>query len=192
MFHRWVRDNRVQLHLGAQAGNLTFMTAEFPFFAKVYRRLLEASRSYKKGWEAAFFNAHNDFTWQSNVLLAPLIPTDDDDKVRRKIGATATYLDIWLMRRAVNYTRVGYSSVSYAMWLLCRDIRCKSLTKLLDILTEKLVADDMNFEGNESKGRRGIDDLRINQCSRRYVFHLLARLTAFNEVGAGKGEHFAQ
>ena len=57
------------------------------------------------------------------MLLAPLLVTDDGETVRRKIAATATYLDIWLMRRAVNYVRVGYSSVSYAMYLLCRDIR---------------------------------------------------------------------
>ena len=50
------------------------------------------------------------------MLLAPLVETDDDETVRRKLAVTATYLDIWLMRRAVNYIRVGYSSVSYAMW----------------------------------------------------------------------------
>jgi hypothetical protein len=37
-----------------------------------------------------------------------------------KLRATATYLDIWLMRRATNYVRVGYSSTAYAMFLLCR------------------------------------------------------------------------
>ena len=44
--------------------------------------------------------------------------------------------------------------------------------------------------GNAAEGRLGIGDLRINQFSRRYIFHLLARLTAFTEAGAGRGEHF--
>ena len=61
--------------------------------------------------------------YQNTVLLAPLSTTDDEETVRRKLAGTATYLDIWLMRRAANYVRVGYSSTAYAMFLLCRDIR---------------------------------------------------------------------
>ena len=41
-------------------------------------------------------------------------PTDDAEVVNKKIAAIATYLDIWLMRRTVNYIRVGYSSTSYS------------------------------------------------------------------------------
>lgn len=104
--------------------------------------------------------------------------------------ATATYLDIWLMRRVVNYIRVGYSSVSYTMWLLCRDIRRKPLPDLVSILQEKLASDDVTFEGSAAKGRHGIADLGLNQFSRRYIFHLLARLTAFTEVKSGRSDSF--
>ena len=45
---------------------------------------------------------------------------------------TGTCGAIWLMRRVVNYIRVGYSSASYAMWLLCKEIRRKSLPELVD------------------------------------------------------------
>ena len=128
VFHRWARDNRNALSLGTQEQNLSFMTSEFPFFAKAYRRILDASENYAKGWEAVFYNAHNDFTWQNTVLLAPLVSSDDDETVRKKINAMATYLDIWVMRRVTNYIRVGYSSTSYAMWLLCRDVCRKPLS----------------------------------------------------------------
>ncbi|MFZ1538396.1 MAG: DUF262 domain-containing protein [Chromatiaceae bacterium] len=190
VFHRWVRDNRARLKLGTEAENLAMITVSFPFFAKAYRRIQEASRTYTKGLEPVFYNAHNDFTWQNTVLLAPLVVTDDDETVRRKIAVIATYLDIWLMRRAVNYIRVGYSSTSYAMWLLCRDIRHKSLADLIDILTKKLAEDDVTFYGSQSKGRGGVRELGLNQFSRRYVFHLLARLTAFTEVGSGRADSF--
>ena len=79
---------------------------------------------------------------------------------------TATYLDIWLMRRTVNYVRVGYSSTSYAMFLLCRDIRNKSLSELADILTQKLLEEDISFDGIPNKSRKGIDGLTLNQFSR--------------------------
>ncbi|MFC1848389.1 DUF1524 domain-containing protein, partial [Chloroflexota bacterium] len=162
----------------------------FPFFAKAYKRILDASRKYTEGWEAVFYNAHNDFTWQITVLLAPLVTTDDDDTVRRKIAVTATYLDIWIMRRAVNYIRVGYSSTSYTMWLLCRDIRRKTLAELVEILTQKLADDDVTFNGSPAKDRDGIGALALNQFSRRYIFHLLARLTAFTESGSGRSVSF--
>jgi len=190
VFHRWARDNRTRLKLGEQGRNWALMTTELPFFARAYQQILEASRTYKKGWEAIFYNAHNDFTWQNTVLLAPLTSTDDAETIRRKMVVTATYLDIWLMRRVVNYIRVGYSTTSYTMWLLCRDIRQKPLAELVDILTQKLATDDVTFKGSPSRGRKGIEELSLNQFSRRYIFHLLARLTAFTEAGSGRADSF--
>lgn len=190
VFHRWVRDHSVQLGLGKAQANQKLMAESFPFFAKAYRRILDASRHYTPGMEAIYYNAHNDFTWQGTVLLAPLVETDDDNTVRRKLAVTATYLDIWLMRRAVNYIRVGYSSVSYAMWLLCRDIRRKPLAELVEVLSHKLAADDVTFSGSAAKGRTGIEGLGLNQFSRRYIAHLLARLTATIEAGSGRTESF--
>jgi uncharacterized protein with ParB-like and HNH nuclease domain len=191
VFHRWVREHAQRLGIGTQTGNFGWMTRDFPFFAKVYRQIIAASERHTPGLEAVFYNAHNEFTWQSTVLLAPLFPTDDDETVRRKIAATATYLDIWLMRRAVNYIRVGYSTVSYAMYLLCRQIRRKSLTQLIDILKSALIDDvDVTFEGSESRDRDGLQGWIINQMSRRYIFHFLARTTAFIEKGSGGDDSF--
>jgi len=190
VFHRWVRDNSNRLKLGLEHQNFDMIQSRFLFFAKAYRRILEASRTYTKGLEAVFYNAHNDFTWQNTVLLAPLIETDDDETVRRKLAVTSTYLDIWLMRRVVNYIRVGYSSASYAMWLLCRDIRRKPLIELINILNEKLATDDVTFQGCPAKGRNGIGELVLNQFSRRYIFHLLARITAATEAGSGRTDSF--
>ena len=189
-FHRWVRDHDSQLILGTEAANLDFITTQFTFFSKAYQLILEASSTYAKGLEAVFYNAHNGFTWQNTVLLAPLCATDDDVTLRRKIAVTATYLDIWIMRRVVNYIRVGYSSTAYSMFVLCRDIRQKSLPELVDILTDKLDNDDATFDGSPSRGRTGIHGLGLNQFSRRYIYHLLARLTAYAEVGGGDHDLF--
>lgn len=190
LFHRWVRDHSVQLGLGKEQANLNLMTGSFPFYAKVFRQILQASKDYTPGLQAVYYNAHNDFTWQSTVLLAPLVETDDEETVRRKLAVTATYLDIWLMRRVVNYIRVGYSSVSYAMWLLCCEIRRKPLTELVGILEQNLANDDVTFTGSPSRGRIGIEGLGLNKSSRRYIFHLLARITEATETGAGRTESF--
>lgn len=192
VFHRWLRDNAARIGAGDSKGNVRVMTEEVPFFARAYLRILEASASYTPGLEAVFFNAHNEFTWQSTVLLAPLDTADDDATVRAKMAAMATYLDIWVMRRVVNYVRVGYSTVSYAMWLLCREVRGKNIAELVAILKRKLAEDDdVSFDGSPSRGRNGIAGLGINQFSRRYVYHLLARVTAFVEVESGRPDPFA-
>lgn len=189
-FHRWARERREHLRLGNAEQNLARIRTDVPFFASAYLRVLDASRTYTPGLEPVFYNAHNEFTWQNTVLLAPLDTRDDEEVVRRKLAATATYLDIWVMRRAANYIRVGYSSTAYAMFLLCRDIRRKPLGELVGILRDKLSSDDVTFEGSASKGRTGIEGLGVNQVSRRYVYHLLARLTAFTEVRSGKPDLF--
>lgn len=189
-FHRWARERKDHVGLGDATSNLALVNEGLPFFANAYLRILAASRDYTPGLEAVFYNAHNEFTWQNTVLLAPLCTTDDPETVRRKLAATATYLDIWLMRRASNYIRVGYSSTAYAMFLLCRDIRCKPVDELIDTLRKKLADDDVTFKGSARKNRTGIDGFGVNQFSRRYIYHLLGRLTAYTEAGSGKPDLF--
>ncbi|WP_330232115.1 DUF262 domain-containing HNH endonuclease family protein [Nocardia sp. NBC_00508] len=189
-FHRWIRDNEERVGAGGSLPNLRIMTEEFPFFARAYRQILDAGRTYTRGLESVYYNAHNEFTWQTTVLLAPLTVHDDSDTVRRKIEATAAYVDIWLMRRVANYIRVGYSYVAYPMWALCKDIRRRSLDDLIDVLLERLDNDDTTFEGSPSRRRGGMYELGLNQFSRRYIYHLLARVTAAVDVGAGKADQF--
>lgn len=188
-FHRWAREHHTDLGIGSAAQNLALMQEHFPFFARAYIRILEAGKKLTPGLEAVYHNAHNEFTLQSTVLLAPLRTADDADTVDRKLAAVAIYLDIWLMRRVVNYIRVGYSATSYTMFNLCKDIRDKSLPELVDMLMQRLDGgdgDDVTFDGSPSRNRRGLSDLYLNQFTRRYIYHLLARLTAYVESRSGR------
>ena len=189
-FHRWARNQSERLGLASAEQNVAMMTERFPFFARAYQYILDASVNYTDGLESIFFNAHNGFTWQNTVLLAPLCTTDNQDIVRRKMQAMATYLDIWVMRRVVNYTSVNYSNTSYRMFLLCNDVRRKPLPELVSTLKKKLDQDAFGFDGNAEKGRAGIRALSINHFSRRYIYHLLARLTAHLDAKEGNADHF--
>ena len=191
VFHRWLRDNSSKIGLGKAERNLDMIRNDFPFFSGVYQQILSASRTYTPGLEAIYYNSHNEFTWQSTVLMAPLCVSDDAENVRKKLAVTSTYLDIWLMRRVVNYIRVGYSGTSYTMYSLCKEIRNKTLPELVSILSNRLANDDdVTFEGSKSRGRLGIADLRLNQFSRRYIYHFLARLTSYVEVQSGMPDLF--
>lgn len=191
-FHRWIRDNEERVGAGDAGRNVALMTENLPFFAAAYLQILSASARYTPGLEPVFYNAHNEFTWQTTVLLAPLQPQDDPTTIRRKIAATAAYLDVWIMRRVSNYVRVGYSTTSYAMYLLARDIRRKPLEELLDVLESRLASDDITFDGAPSRGRGGLRELGLNQFSKRYIYHLLARITAFVDLRATGADRFAE
>lgn len=80
-FHRWVRDNERTVGTGTAERNYAFMTGEFPFLTRAYRRILIASATSTRGLEAVRYNAHNDFTWQPTIALAPLRVDDDEATV---------------------------------------------------------------------------------------------------------------
>lgn len=191
-FHRWARDNKDRVGLGDEARSLAFITQHFPFFAKAYKTIVTASENYTPGLEAIYYNHNNGFTWQTTVLLAPLDVADDEATVKKKLAITAAYLDIWLMRRVVNYVRVAYNHVNYAMYLLCKEIRRQPVHALADILIKRLKEDEVTFEGYDRKDRAGITGLGLNQFSKRYVYHLLARIARHMEVGSDRPDRFPE
>ena len=190
-FHRWVRDQKAKLVLTDSDTHERFIQRGFIRHAKVFELIVKAQDELTPGLESVFYNADNEFTWQPTVLLAAIADGDSDDVIRRKIQAVATYLDIWLVRRVVNYIRVSYSSSSYAMFLLVKAIRGKSLPELAEILTKRLAEDDATLLSAKNGERQGLPDLRLNQFSKRYIHHILARMTAFVEVAAGQPNRFA-
>lgn len=190
-FHRWVRDQKAKLVLTDTDTHERFIQRGFIRHAKVFELVVKAQDELTPGLESVFYNADNEFTWQPTVLLAAIADGDSDDVIRRKIQAVATYLDIWLVRRVVNYIRVSYSSSSYAMFLLVKSIRGKSLPELAEILTKRLAEDDATLLSAKNGERQGLPDLRLNQFSKRYIHHILARMTAFVEVAAGQPNRFA-
>ena len=75
---------------------------------------------------------------------------------------------------------------------ICRDIRGVALPELVERLEQRLAEDEFGFEGNPNRGRYGIDDWRLNQFSKKYIHHLLARLTSYVEVQSGETDRFPE
>ena len=191
-FHKWTRDNSDNIVLGNQDNNYGFMTNDFAFYANSYKLILEASQKFTPGLEAVFYNARLDFTLQRTVLLAALNPTDDRTLVITKINTVATYLNIWIMRRVVNFIRTGYSASSYAMFNLCKEIRSKSLEELVNILVKKLEADDTTFQSAKDGRRGGISEFTLNNFTPKTMYQFLARITAFVDYQSGRPDPFEQ
>ena len=52
---------------------------------------------------------------------------DTEDGILRKIRVVAAFLDILINRRIWNWRAIDYSTMQYAMFLVMRDIRGKSV-----------------------------------------------------------------
>lgn len=184
-FHRWLGDHAEALGLKDGEDYFRFINDDMVFYTRQYEHIRRASREPVKGLESVYHVAAFNFTLQYPLLLAPLRITDTPDVIDRKIRAVAIFLDILLARRAVNYLSMTYGAMSYAAFLIMRDIRGLALPELVDTLSKRLAEQGCDFDGTADGRRNGFDGFGLNQWSKRYIKVLLARMTAHLERASG-------
>lgn len=177
-YHRWVRAKDELIGLNASDDFNRWVRQDLRFFARVYLELLEASETLKEGLESVRFNADHGFTQQFQVLLAPLLPTDDDATVKAKLKLTADYLDCWLNRRLWNFKSIDYSTLQYATFLLTKELRNLSLEALRDKLITRLTSDQTEFPLD--------DQPYLNNWNAKSLHRQLARFTHWLEEQSGQ------
>lgn len=177
-YHRWVRAKDDLIGLNTSDDFNRWVRQDLRFFARVYLELLDASETLKPGLESVRFNADHGFTQQFQVLLAPLLPTDDEATVRAKLKLTADYLDCWLNRRLWNFKSIDYSTLQYATFLLTRELRNLSLDALRDKLITRL--------NNEQKELSLDDQPYLNNWNAKSLHRQLARFTHWLEEQSGQ------
>ena len=181
-YHKWVHDESKRIDLKNSADFSDFVLYEFRTFSEHYIRIRQAARQLTPGLEYVFYNAHNNFTLQYPLILAPLNQSDHHDIVHRKIRLVAGYLDIFIARRAVNFRTLDYSSIVYTMFNLMKDIRGLSVPVLVDVLKAKVETMEETF--------KGMQYFHLNLWSKRYIQHILARITAHVEEQSSKVPNF--
>lgn len=177
-YHRWVRAKDDLIGLNTSDDFNRWVRQDLRFFARVYLELLDASETLKPGLESVRFNADHGFTQQFQVLLAPLLPTDDDATVKAKLKLTADYLDCWLNRRLWNFKSIDYSTLQYATFILTRELRNLSLDALRDKLITRLT--------NEQKELSLDDQPYLNNWNAKSLHRQLARFTHWLEEQSGQ------
>ena len=110
-FHRWVRNNALNLGLPSSDEYYAFIKREWNFYSQQYLKLLEASENMIDGLEHVFYNADHGFTLQNILLLAPLKPDDSSGVIHLKIRLVAIYLDILLTRRLWNFHSILHTQL---------------------------------------------------------------------------------
>jgi len=184
-FHRWLGDHAQQLGLKSSADFFRFIHDDMVFYTRQYERIRKASIKPVEGLEPVYHVAAFNFTLQYPLLLAPLLITDAPEVINRKVRVVAIFLDILLARRAVNYLSMTYGAMSYAAFLILRDIRGMALADLVDILGKRLEEQGCTFDGTSDGRRNGFDGFGLNQWSKRYIKVLLARMTSHLESASG-------
>lgn len=183
-FHRWLKDNAEQVKLKKSDDFFNFINRDMQFYLREFIRLKNASQQLTSGLEPIFYNAKMAFTLQFPLLLAPLTPEDTEETIKKKYYVVAAYLDTLIARRIWNFKSIAYSTMQYAMFNLMKEVRGKSVTELVALLTIKLKEDTVTFATN--------DRLRVHQQNRYYIHHILARITDFVETSAGMPSHFPE
>ncbi len=177
-YHRWVRTNHQLVGLNASEDFNRWVRQDLRFFARVYLELLEACEGLKPGLESVRFNADHGFTQQFQVLLAPLMPTDDETTVKTKLRLTADYLDCWLNRRLWNSRSIDYSTLQYATFLLTKELRNLSLEALREKLIARLTSDEKEFPLDEQPS--------LINWNAKSLHRQLARFTHWVEEQSGQ------
>lgn len=173
-YHRWVRNHESLLNL--QDGNDYFMwiSRELAYFARMYQKVMEASKGWVEGWESVRFNADNGFTQQFQLLLAPLNSNDDEATAVEKVKVIADYIDCWLNLRIWNFRSISYSTLQYTVFQLSKEIRGLSLPKLRQLLIKRLKQDYAELDFSE--------ELYLHGRNSKQIHRLLARMTDWIET----------
>jgi uncharacterized protein with ParB-like and HNH nuclease domain len=176
-FHRWVRENEKALKLAKSPDYVRIVERDFDFYLRQYQMLRRASQQPMAGLENVYHIGLLEFTHQYPLLLAPVTPDDSETVRLRKYRIVAAFVDILIARRVWNFRSIAYSTLQYAMFLVIRDIRRKSASELVKILSKRLSKEEEDFSTNPA--------LRLHQQNRYSIKWLLARMADYCEITSG-------
>lgn len=179
-FHRWVRDNSESIGLSNRADFRRFVSRDFVRMARHFEIIAQASSTLTPGLEAVYFDSRLGVPQLPMMLLASVTPDDADELATRKMRIVATFLDIFFMRRVVNFRNYGYSPMYYRLFIVTKEIRGQDPESLVRILLEQL-----EQQANEGDAISGISSYSLHGRNGHQVRCLLARLTDFVEQQSG-------
>ena len=172
-FHKWVRDERDKLGLDSSADFEMFIK-KFAKFAEVYQKIRQAEIVFAEETKYVFYNAQLNFTFQPQLLIAPICYEDSWPVIIEKMNLVARFIDILIVSRVSNYRSVDYSTIKNYVFNVTKDIRMTSVQEL----KQKLLQHYMNLGFDPVTA---FADLRLNSFTKKYIKNILARVTSYIE-----------
>jgi Protein of unknown function DUF262/Protein of unknown function (DUF1524) len=175
----WVRKN-YEGELRLREGDDFFDFADdLLHLAEHYVRFAWATKRpyFEDDLGSLFYNSINGLHNQLAVVLAPVKPRDTPTVAKAKAALVANYIDRQYVARTLNEEPVDSRDFDADFWRLIPELRsCRTPKEVVTALAPSLPSD--SFES--------IWNFRLRGNNRAQVRYLLARLTAYVEVGCGK------
>lgn len=179
--HDWFKNNHIdKFGLSNSAHFYDFFEKEFDYFVKAYKFIWEKTTSYDFQCPHLFYINQWGIaaSLQDALLLAPLKSTDADETLIKKMDAVARFIETYTVRRSINFMKFGSSSIQYTFFNIIKSIRNLDLDDLYAELANELHQLDQDFDA--------ISNFRLHQQNKKFVKHLLCRITAFVDQNVGR------
>lgn len=173
-FHKWVRDEKEKLHL-KNSDDFELFINKMCKYASVYLKIKEAESNFKKELEYVYYNAQLNFTFQSQLLLAPLNYEDSQEEICTKLNLVARFIDLFIVARVANFKSVDYSTIKNYVFYATKEIRNCSVFELKRKL--KVLINEYQYKADAKQ----LSVLKLNLYTKRYIKHMLARITGYIE-----------
>lgn len=181
-FHYWFRENYDKGLLNKAVNNdiEKFMENNYVFYHKYFLLIKKSECDFNKELPHVFYAARWGFadSLKYPLLLASISPNDSETDIIAKIDTVAKFVDIFCVRRSVNFRLFGASSLRYTMSNLTRNIRNLNLQELKDTL-QQVIDNDKNADKDNSF--EYLSNFRLHQKNKYFVKYYLARITSFIE-----------
>ena len=185
-FHNWFRDNLslMGLNKDSQTDFNRFVNEDFKYYRDAYLRIVNAENDLTVGLESLHYLEQWGIasSLKHPLLLAPLLSSDTVYIANQKINLVAKYLEIFCVRRSINFRNFGATSIRYTMYTLVKELRDKNLEELQVILQGKL--DDMDEDWG------AFYRFRLHGQNKAFVKYLLSRLSGYVDQLAGESTDF--
>jgi len=186
-FHNWFKDKHVELfELVSSDDFYHFFKEQFPFYIKWYLKYKEACKQfndnlphihYIKNWGIAD-------SLQEPMMLASICYGDNEDVIHSKLNATAKYIETFTVRRSLNYKKFGQTAIKYTMFNIVKAVRNNGV--------ERLVEKFKHFASDIPQKWDGVAQFRLHGMNRKFVKHLLCRISAHLDKLVGKDIKYPQ
>ena len=183
-FHTWVKNNCKETLQLNESKDYEEIINKFVYFAGIYLNVKKYENEFTEGLEHIYYNSHLGFTLQSQLLLAPICYEDTSEIVNKKLELTSKFIDLYIYSRVINYKSCDYSTIKNYIFNVTKRIRNKLVQDLSNELKE--LVNEFDFK------MTAINKWELNGFTKKYMKHMLARITGFIETSIDSTNNYTQ